>query len=69
MRTFFLSGKSPSDIPNYYHYSIYLPQPENRIFVLLKLLKLADLSPKMVFKVALADLAPRQLSYVEPRRL
>ena len=42
--------------------------PENRMFVLLELLKPANLSLWVGFKAVLADVAPRQLSYVAPRQ-
>ena len=54
---------------NYGHNSIYLLQLENRIFILLELLKPVDLPPWAVFKAILADVALRQLSYMAPRQL
>ena len=54
---------------NYYHNLIYLLQLENRIFILLELLKPVDLPPWAVFKAVLADVALRQLSYMAPRQL
>ena len=54
---------------NYYHNLIYLLQLENRIFILLELLKPVDLPPWAVFKAVLADVALCQLSYMAPCQL
>ena len=53
---------------NYCCSVISLLQLENRMFVLLELLKPTNLSPWVGFKAVLADVAPCQLSYVAPRQ-
>ena len=53
---------------NYCCSLISLLQLENRMFVLLELLKPTNLSPWVGFKAVLADVAPCQLSYVAPRQ-